>query len=181
MTGSLGRRYARALLGIARDAHTLERTSEELARLTGTLTSPELRAVVISPALPASSRRTIVERIVERCAVAPPVGNLVRLLADRDRLSILPDVARAFGALLDGELGRVRVHVRSATSLDDEQMGELQALAEKLAASSSVVLTTEVDPTLVGGVVLNVGGKVYDGSVKTQLTRLARHMADERA
>ena len=181
MSGSLGRRYARALLGIAREAGTLERTSEDLARVTATMASPEVRSVVTNPALPLSTRRAIVERIVERCAVAPAVGNLVRLLADRDRLGILPDVDRAFGTLLDRELGRTRVHVRSATSLDDGQVAEVRALAERLAGSSTVLLTTEVEPALVGGVVLNVGGKVYDGSVKTQLARLARHMADERA
>jgi F-type H+-transporting ATPase subunit delta len=181
VTGSLGRRYARALLAIARENGTLERTGEELARVTATLTSPEVRSVVTNPALPLSKRRGLVERIVARCAVAPAVGNLVRLLADRDRLGILPDVERAFGMLLDGELGRTRVHVRSATSLDDGEVTQVRGLAEKLAGSSTVLLTTEVDSTLLGGVVLNVGGKVYDGSVKTQLARLARHMAGERA
>ena len=88
MTGSLGRRYARALLGLAREANAFDRTSEQLAQVTATLMSADVRSVVTNPALPASNRRAVVERIVERCAVSPAVGNLVRLLADRDRVGI---------------------------------------------------------------------------------------------
>jgi len=177
VTGSLGRRYARALLGLARESGAVAAAGEELARTTATFADPALAAVVLNPGIAAAMRRAIVGRVVERLGLSPMVGNLVRLLADRDRLSILPDVARAYEAFVDKELGRARVGIRSATALTDAQHTELEALARRLTGSQQVVVSVTVDPELIGGVMLDANGTVYDGSVKTQLARLADRMA----
>jgi F-type H+-transporting ATPase subunit delta len=89
----------------------------------------------------------------------------------------LPDVARAYETLVDRELGRSRVKVRSAATLTAGQLSELEGLARRLTGSAQVIVSSEIDPTLIGGVVLDAGGTVYDGSVKTQLERLADRMA----
>jgi F-type H+-transporting ATPase subunit delta len=90
---------------------------------------------------------------------------------------VLPDVARAYEALVDRDIGRARVTIRSAVALSDAQHGELEQLARQLTGKSQVVLTMQLDPDLIAGVVLDAGGTVYDGSVKTQLARLAKSMA----
>jgi F-type H+-transporting ATPase subunit delta len=177
VTGSLARRYARAVFGLARESDTVAAAAEELARATATFADPALAAVVLNPGIAATARRAIVGRVVERLGLPPTVGNLVRLLADRDRLSLLPDVARAYEAFVDRELGRTRVGIRSATALGDAQRAELEALARRLTGSRQVVVSLTVDPDLIGGVVLDASGTVYDGSVKTQLERLADRMA----
>ena len=87
------------------------------------------------------------------------------------------DIARAYDALLDRELGRVRVGVRSAIPLSDEVHQQMVALARRL-AGKDVLVDSEVDPELLGGVVLDVGGTVYDGSVRTRLARMSRTMAE---
>lgn len=177
MTGSLARRYALALFELARESGTVAAAGEELTRAASTFAEPTLAPVVLNPGIAAASRRAIVGRVVERLGVSATVGNLIRLLADRDRLSLLPDVVRAYERFVDRELGRARVTVRSATALSDAQRTELEALARRLTGSREVVASVAVDPNILGGVVLDVGGTVYDGSVKTQLERLADRMA----
>src|SRR5262249_39199461 len=95
VTGSLPRRYARALLGLARDAGALEGAGEELASAAATLAEPALRQVVLNPGIAAEARRAVVGKTIEQLGLSKIVGNLVRLLADRDRLEILSDVSRA--------------------------------------------------------------------------------------
>jgi F-type H+-transporting ATPase subunit delta len=177
VTGGLAKRYARALLDLAREAGTLDATGGELASLAATFDEPLLRAVALNPAIEAGARHRVVGGVVGALGVSPAVGNLARLLADRDRLAILPQVAKAYDALVDAEMGRTRVHVRSAAPVGPAEQQELTALARRLVGGGDVVISTEVDPELLGGVALDVGGTVWDGSVRTQLERISKEMA----
>jgi F-type H+-transporting ATPase subunit delta len=113
--------------------------------------------------------------------VPPTVRNLILVLAERDRLALLPDVARWYDQLLDDAVGRARVTIRSAVTLAAPEKTTLVELARRLTGSREVVATSEVDPELLGGVVLDVGGTVYDGSVRSQLARLGKDMAEDGA
>ena len=177
MTSRLGKRYARALLDLARAAGTLEATGEELARAAATFEEPRLRPFLTSPAIDTAIRRTTAKSVITALGVSKVVGNTIALLADRDRLGILPDVARSFDQLLDDELGRARVTIRSATPLNVAEKNDLIAVARRITARQNVLASTEVVPDLLGGVVLDVSGTVYDGSVKAQLARLTKDMA----
>jgi len=181
MTGGLGRRYARALFALAREDAALAEVGEDLAQAGATFAHPDLRSVVLSPGVAAVDRRAIVERVVQKLGVSAVVGNLIRLLADRGRLGVLPDVLRSYEALVDHEIGRARVTIHTAAPLTDAQLNELEGLARRLTGSKIVVLSTQVDAELIGGIVLDAHGTVYDGSIKTQLTRLAASMAGARA
>ena len=176
MTGGLGRRYAKAVIDLARGRGALASVGEELSRAAATFAQDDLKGLVLNPGIAAAARRNIVGQVVERLGLSPIVGDLIRLLAERDRLAVLPDIARAYERLVDRELGRARVTVRSAAQLEPEQLTALEALAKRLTGASLVVVSTKVDPELIGGVTLAVGGTVYDGSVKTQLERLADKM-----
>jgi len=87
----------------------------------------------------------------------------------------LPD---GYDTLLDDELGRVRVAIRSATALSAVERNELIELARRLTDRQEILAATELDSELIGGVVLDIGGTVYDGSLRTQLARLTREMAE---
>ena len=176
MTGGLGRRYAKAVIDLARERGALASVGEELARAAATFSQDDLKGLVLNPGIDAAARRNIVGQVVERLEVSPIVGDLIRLLAARDRLVVLPDIARAYERLVDRELGRARVTIRSAAKLEQEQLTALEALAKRLTGASLIVMSTKVEPELIGGVTLAVGGTVYDGSVKTQLERLADKM-----
>jgi F-type H+-transporting ATPase subunit delta len=174
VSGGLGRRYARALLGLARETNALASAADELNAVAATLDVPDARRTLLSPIVAAADRRAILDEIVGRLGVSPIVANLVRVLAERGRLRYLPDVARAYEALVDRELGRARVRIRSAAALSAEQRRDVEALARRLTGGKDLIVSTEIDADLIGGVVLDAAGTVYDGSVKTQLERLAK-------
>ena len=177
MTGGLARRYARALQELAREAGSLTETGEELAAAAAAFEDPRLRAVVLNPAVDAGARRKVVAGVVHAMGLSAHVGNLVRLLADRDRLSLLSQISQAYDDLVDAELGRSRVRIRSAAPLGPAEKAELTELAKRLVGAKEVVVTTDVDAELLGGVILDAGGTVWDGSVRTQLARIAKDMA----
>ena len=177
MTGGLARRYARALLELAREARTLDATGQELAAVAAAFEDPRLRAVVLNPAVDAGARRRIVAGVVDALGISPSVANLVKLLADRDRLSILTEIAQSYETLVDAEIGRTRVRISSALPLEAAERTELTELAKRLAGAAEVVVTTAVDAELLGGVVLDIHGTVWDGSLRTQLARIGKEMA----
>jgi F-type H+-transporting ATPase subunit delta len=177
VTGGLARRYARALLELAREAGSLTESGQELAAVAAAFEDPRLRAVVLNPVVDAGARRKVVAGVVDAMGVSASVGNLVRLLADRDRLMLLSQVSQAYDALVDAELDRSRVRIRSAAPLGPAEKAEVTELAKRLVGASDVIVTTDVDAELLGGVVLDAGGTVWDGSVRTQLARIAKEMA----
>ncbi len=177
MTGSLARRYARALLELAREEGTLDATGQELAAVAAAFDDARLRAVVLNPAVDGGARRRVVAGVIGALGASPWVANLVNLLAGRDRLSILSQVAQAYADLVDAEIGRTRVRITSAAPLGAAEKTELTELAKRLAGANEVVVTTAVDAELLGGVVVDIHGTVWDGSLRAQLARISKDMA----
>ena len=175
----LAKRYARALFSLTRDA--LISTAEELGRVAAVLEEPRLKLVLRSPAVDASARLRIARQVAIALGLSPGVGNLLSLLAERDRLDVLPDIAAAYDQLVDDALGRARALIRSATPLSGAEKNDLVDLARRLTGRREVLATTEVDAELLGGVVLHIDGTVYDGSLRAQLVRLSKQMAEGRA
>jgi F-type H+-transporting ATPase subunit delta len=178
VTGRLGRRYARALLKLAREAGTLEATGTDLAAAAATFAEPRLRVVLLTPVIERTKRLDIARQILATLGLSKMVVNLISILAARDRLALLPDVASAYEALLDDELSRTRVHIRSATALGAAEKAEIVEMARKLTGRQTVLATTDVDPDVLAGVILDAGGTVYDGSLRTRLERLGAEMAE---
>jgi F-type H+-transporting ATPase subunit delta len=174
ITGSIARRYARALFSLAVEADRIEPWSSAFAVLRSTfLESAELRDALTNPIYTADQRRGVVTRLAQALALDPDPTNLMLLLAERNRLALLDAVAQEFGELADQKLGRVRARVVSAVPLEE---AEATRLAERLAgaAKAQVIVDRQVDPTILGGVVARVGSMVYDGSLRSQLEELGR-------
>ena len=123
----------------------------------------------------------ITRAVIAALGLSKNVANLIALLAERDRLTLLPDVARWYETLLDARIGRARVSIRSAMPLSAGEKNDLVELARRLTGRREVVAATDVDPELLGGVVIDAGGTVYDGSIKAQLERLSKEMAEDGA
>ena len=177
MNGSVSRRYARALFPLAKQAGALESTAAELGRAAAIAAHPSVRQVLRNPLISADRRRDIVRLIVAEQPTSELVDRFLMLLADQQRLGDLPGIERHFSTMLDTELGRVRVTVRSAAALAPEQQDQIVATFSRL-TGKQVLPTLEIDPELLGGVVVEAQGRVYDGTVKTQFTRLAKQLAD---
>jgi len=175
-SGSVARRYAKALFGLATERGRVESWGESLAALAKALKdSPDIAESLADPVHTRDDRRAMVERIVGALGIEEEPRNLLLLLADRNRLDRTADVLRAFGELVDARLGRVRARVSSAAPLSSEAA---QAIAGRLSdvAHATVLLERTVEPALLGGVVAQVGSLVYDGSVRTQLLDLKRSL-----
>ena len=181
MNGRLAKRYARAIIELAREADALEPWGNELGRAAAAFSEPRLQPILLSPAIDGAVRRRTAKAVADALNLPPMVRNLILLLADRDRLGLLSDVARWYDQLLDDAVGRSRVTIRSAVALAAPEKATLVDLAKRLTGSREVLATADVDPELLGGVVLDVGGTIYDGSVRSQLARLGKEMAEDGA
>jgi F-type H+-transporting ATPase subunit delta len=164
------RRYAEAAFEIARRDGTLDRWTEDLRTAADLVTRPELARVADNPAVPFTVRREILEQLV-RPRVAPQAYNLVLLLAQRGRLSVVPAVAAEYKRLVDRERGVVPALVSSAIPLEPAELEAIGARIQGMTGSQAE-LETRGDPELIGGVTVRIGDRLIDASVRGRLERL---------
>jgi F-type H+-transporting ATPase subunit delta len=176
MKGSVSRRYAKALFSLAKEHGSLEPTADELLRLAHAAANPALQPMLRSPLLSLSRRSQLANTLAEDLKLSDFLARFVHLLADRHRLAELPGIADYYSQLLDDEKGRVRLGVRTAVPLTDLQQKQLVDTFARL-TGKEIISTVTLDPELLGGVVAEVQGKVYDGSIRTQLDRIATDLA----
>ncbi len=167
------RRYAQAVFELARERGELDSWPSDLEKIARLGEDEALIAWLESPRFPfADKARLLAERLgdVNRLAL-----NLACLLAASGRLGIAGDVADEYQRLLDSYRGIERAEVTMAVPLDDR---DKQRLGERLSAliGKDVVLKTEVDSELIGGIVARVGGKLLDGSTRSRLLALKREL-----
>lgn len=175
MTGrAAASRYARALFDVARaERLDLPRVEQELAAFSGLMTGNDaLMRALTNPAIPAARKRAVIEQLIAHAsALLPPVSKLLLMLADRDRLALLPDIADVFRTRLLDHLKIVRAEVVTAIQLPADRMTAIQQGLAR-ATGRQVQLDTRVDPGILGGAVARIGSTVYDGSVTRQLERM---------
>ena len=175
-------RYARALFDVARKESDVQQAGRELSAFANLVAGNEmLSRTLTNPAIPAPRKRAVVEQLLARVGpVSPVVAKLLLLLADRDRLVILPELASAYEARLMDEAQVVRAQVTTAIDLPAERV---DALRDSLARATGrqVQLEARVDPSIIGGAVARIGSTVYDGSVTTQLQKVKDRLASAAA
>lgn len=173
----LAERYAQALLGLADDRRqtdpgTVDRIAADLDRLFALWRDDAgFRAFVADPRLDSAAQKKGAFAVLERAGVGGEVRNLVGVLIANRRLSALPQVAQAFGALLAARRGQQTAHVTSAHPLTDTQRAQISARLTE-AGFSGVKLSEQVDPSILGGLILRIGSRLYDNSIKSKLQRL---------
>jgi F-type H+-transporting ATPase subunit delta len=180
IVGSVARRYARAIFAVAEEQGALDQIGAELQLLGVVAEDPQIAAALANPLLSATARRGLAGTIAENLKLSPATRNFISLLADHRRLDQLVGIAREFTRILDRRMNRVRATITSAAPLDDAQRRKLIAAFERK-LGRTVVAEMAVNPQLLGGVVVDVEGTVYDGSVRTQLQSLANRIAGGRS
>jgi F-type H+-transporting ATPase subunit delta len=174
--GSIARRYAKAIFEIGVEKGIFEVIGRQLSELAGLWqTSPELCQTLENPVFKLSQKRAVLQGLLPRIAPARQVQSLALLLLERGRIATLPAIARAYEEMCDDKLGRVRARVCSAQPLDIASEAEIRKALEHR-TGKKVLMTTEVDPTLIGGVVAYVAGMVLDGSVASRLSSLKERL-----
>jgi F-type H+-transporting ATPase subunit delta len=166
-------RYARALLDVAvKEQADLEQIENELSQFADLFKQyPLLEKVLLNPAVPVPRKRAAVADLLAQAKLTPIVTKLLALLADRDRLVLIPDLLASYRDRLLEHRGVVRAEVTTASTLDP---GRAEAIRQGLAAMTgrTVQLATKIDPAIVGGLIARIGSTVYDGSITRQLEKM---------
>lgn len=173
MNGStLAKRYALSLVQLGAEQNRLDDVRRELTRIEALFTStPELSASFADPALGHDRKKELMGQVVDSCACSELVGNFLRLLVDKKRVTVLPQIIQAFERLADEHSGLLRPTITTAFELDGGQLEAIRGALERQ-SSRSVIPRVAIDATLLGGVVVRIGDTVYDSSVRTQLRRI---------
>lgn len=172
------RRYARSLFEVCLKEGDPERAEVELADFADVFAShPGLEEALTNPAVPVQKKRALISDLVSRAGYTPVVSKLLVLLAERDRLLILPELVEAYRDQLRAHSQVVLAEVTTAVALPPERA---EALARSLSAATGkqVTVSATIDPGIIGGVIARIGSVVFDGSVSRQLQKMKERLVN---
>lgn len=165
-------RYASALFELADEAKALDATGDELASIGAMIdASDDLQRTLRSPVFSADDQGAAFAKLLDKAGIKGLTANFVALVARNRRLFALRDMIKAYAALLSAHRGEVSADVVSAHPLNDDQTASLKDVI-KAAVGKDVQVSTRVDPALLGGLVVKVGSRMIDTSLRTKLNSL---------
>ena len=174
MASGAAKRYAQAVLGLAKERGTLDAWQTDLARLDELMRDPQAAGYFDSPAVPAANKLKVLDDVI--ALGQPEARNLVRLLVERGRLGSVPEIRRMFEEGLLAERGMAIADVTTAEPLGLREQAAVRAQLGDL-IGKRIELRLHVDPEIIGGIVARVGDQLIDGSVVNQLRRLRDRLA----
>jgi F-type H+-transporting ATPase subunit delta len=176
-TSAISIRYAKALLNIASEQKQVEQYAQGLASIASVLKSEDLlRLLLDSPTFPLKKKSAIMSDLCVLFKLTDGMKNFLSLLLEKDRIGYIAQIDRNYRKLADDLSGVVRAKIKSASDLSSERADAIKQVLEKQ-TGKQVVLSVETDASLIGGLQAEMGGKLFDGSVKTQLKRIAETLA----
>ncbi len=176
---SIARKYARALLRIGLNEKNHELLGKDLERMAALLReNKELRIILFSPFYRAPRRKAIARGVGEMLGLNRTTLDFISLLIERDRMDHLPAILNSYQELSDEVSQRVRVALFSAFPMSPPLVAEMKNQLES-ATGKKVILSTQEEPSLIGGVVTKIGNTIYDGSLKTQLLKVKENLYKE--
>jgi F-type H+-transporting ATPase subunit delta len=177
IAGAVAKRYARALADVAAEQQALDAVRRDLTAFAGMLREQrELRQLLANPSVLRADTVQVVGEIARRMDLSPLSATFLTVLAEAGRLPGLEGILRAFEALVDERLGRVKATVATAAPLTSKETEALRATLTRR-TGKDVYLEVREDPALLGGLVAQIGSQVYDGSLRTRLMRLREELA----
>jgi F-type H+-transporting ATPase subunit delta len=172
MMASMAGRYAAALFDLAKEERQLPQVAADLKAFQAMLDeSADLRRLVRSPVISSDDQSKGLDAVLRKAGVSSLTANFFKLIARNRRLFAIADMMRDFRALLARERGEVGADVASAHPLTPEQLNALKD-ALRVQIGKDVQVNTRVDPALLGGLVVKVGSKMIDSSLRTKLNNL---------
>jgi F-type H+-transporting ATPase subunit delta len=170
------KRYAQAAFEVALERGTLDRWANDLELITAVMGDDRVLALLVNTKVPLAERYRLLEATLE--GIDPQAMNLAKLLVAKGRAGLAPQIAEAYRGLADEHAGVAHATVVTAVPLSD---AERQAVEEKLGemTGKKVIAHTEVEPSIVGGLVARIGDKVIDGSTHGKLLALRRSLVGQ--
>jgi F-type H+-transporting ATPase subunit delta len=170
-------RYAKALLNIAVEADQVEQFAGEISQVAQLLQEQDLlRLLLDSPTFALEKKTAIMLDIAEQMQLSEGMKLYLSLLLQKGRIIYLPQIDRSYRKFADNLSGVVRAQVTSARKLTKERTTKIQQMLEEQ-TGKKIVLSVDTDAELIGGMQVEMGGKLFDGSIKTQLKRVSNTLA----
>lgn len=175
-SSTLAKRYAKALFALAVDNRTQDRVLTDLRALHASfITEGSIQTFFESPLVSGVQKAEVMKKAIAGQSASPEVDQFLMLLAEKDRLSIFPDVVDAFQAEIDSANNVCRGTVRSTTVLAPSERTQIEKTVEGV-LKKKVIMTYKVDPSVIGGLVAQVGSHTFDDSLSTHLKRMSEEL-----
>jgi F-type H+-transporting ATPase subunit delta len=171
-------RYATALFELARDEKSIDAVRADLDRFGAMLTeSADLKRLVRSPVFSSDAQLKALAAVLDKAGISGTSGNFLKVLTANRRLFAVADVIRAFNALVAKYKGEATADVTVAEALSDKNLDALKS-ALKAVTGKDVALNVKVDPSIIGGLVLKLGSRMVDSSLRTKLNSIKHAMKE---
>jgi F-type H+-transporting ATPase subunit delta len=176
---SLARRYAGALFDVVPKSGAVEPAGRDLSAMAGLIAGhDDLRRIFHSAGVPPQKKRAVLEAILAADPIAAEVQRLLLLLADRDRLALVPDVAAEFAERAMSARRVIAADIVTAVPLGDARRAAVAAALSR-ASGCDVTVHDRVDPSMIGGIIARVGSVVYDASITRQLEKMRQRLLND--
>jgi len=173
IVSGVAQRYAGALFELALEANALDAVGADLDRFDGLVKeSADLARLVKSPVFAADEQLRAIDAILSRAGIGGLAANLIRIAAQNRRLFVLSDMIKAYRAQVAAHRGEATADVTSAEPLSQTQISALKDALRGVTGGKDVKLVSSVDASLIGGLIVKVGSRMIDTSLKTKLTSL---------
>ena len=180
LVSGVANRYASALFDLAQDTKAIDQVGADLDRFQALLhESADLQRLVRSPAFSAEEQGRAIGAILDRVGIGGLAGNFVRLVTSKRRLFALPDMIRAYRRRVSDAKGVVQAEVRVAERPSERILDEIKAALREV-AKADVAVRVKVDPSLIGGLVVKLGSRMIDASLRTKLNSIRLAMKEAR-
>ncbi len=172
LISGVAERYASSLFELALEAGSIDKVGADLDRFQALLDeSEDLRRLVASPVFSAEEQRNAISAVAEKAGISGLVGNFLKVVAGNRRLFAIPGMIRAFRVIAATHRGEITAEVTSAHALSAAQETELKS-ALKGVTGKDVAIAVTVDPSILGGLIVKVGSRQIDTSLRTKLSTL---------
>jgi F-type H+-transporting ATPase subunit delta len=172
-------RYASALFSLAQDDRQTDAVAQSLAKLDALIAAiPDLERLVRSPVFSADDQLKALNAVLDREGIGGIAANFIRLVTVKRRLFFLRDMIAAYRKLYDVSRGVTRAEATSAVALSDANLAALKDQLKAASGGREVELDAKVDPSIIGGLIVKLGSRMVDGSLKTKLNAIRLAMKE---
>ncbi|HET6262744.1 MAG TPA: F0F1 ATP synthase subunit delta [Chloroflexia bacterium] len=175
--GAAARRYAQAIFEIARDTNTLDKWLSDLKTLNSIFGNDNAVDTLDDPRLTGDNQRKIIAEHLPKGTVSELAENMLQLLVQRDRLSLLPRIVQLFQEMYNKEKGIVIAHVTTAVPLDEAHKRSVAEQISRMSGGKQVELRLTEDPRILGGIITRIGDELIDASVASRLADLQERLS----
>jgi F-type H+-transporting ATPase subunit delta len=180
LISNISKRYARAFFEIAGEEKKLEQYYNELHQFSSMMSeNKDLGGFLANPVFEQDVKKKVLENIIGKMSLSPMTVNFLKLLVDKNRIDVLPDIDTCYRQMMDEALKKTRVTVKTAFPLSAELQNHITSNLKKM-TGREVEVTVEDDKSLLGGIVIGVGDTLYDGSIKNQLNNMRNLLGEAR-